>query len=69
MHIVAVREHNNIANKLSAMHPNWSDDKLFEEAKRCLIAEILLITYYEFLPLVLGIYFLNYIKIIFMNLA
>ncbi|XKL59209.1 hypothetical protein PGB90_000225 [Kerria lacca] len=54
MHIVAVREHNNIANKLSAMHPNWSDDKLFEEAKRCLIAEILLITYYEFLPLVLG---------------
>jgi hypothetical protein len=36
------------------MHPEWSDNQTFEEARRWIIAEIEAITFYEFLPALLG---------------
>lgn len=54
MHTLWMREHNRIADKLAAKHPNWSDERLFQTARKRVIAEMQSITYNEFLPKLLG---------------
>lgn len=54
MHGLMLREHNRIASRFSSLNPGWSDEILFKEAQRVLVAEIQHITYTEFLPLLLG---------------
>lgn len=49
-----VREHNFQVDKLQKEHPNWSGDKLYETAKAITTAEMVNITYSEFLPHLLG---------------
>ena len=49
-----MREHNRIAGLLSDMHPDWNDEKLFQEARKIAIAEYQHIVYGEWLPVVLG---------------
>lgn len=54
MHVVWARHHNRLARDLAAINPTWEDDRLYEEARRILGAQMQHITYAEFLPSVLG---------------
>ena len=54
MHTLWVREHNQIADRLAQKNPGWSDEKIYQEAKQLVTAEIQHITYNEFLPILLG---------------
>ena len=49
-----LREHNRLAEGLSALNPQWSDEKLYQTARRILSAVTQHITYHEFLPRLFG---------------
>ena len=54
LHILFIREHNRIAEEASQRHPDWTDEELYQFARRVVIAELQKITYDEFLPAFLG---------------
>ena len=54
LNIAFIRRHNDIANALASLPIAWTDELLFQEAKRIVIAELQHITYSDFLPRVLG---------------
>ncbi|XP_055697099.1 chorion peroxidase-like [Phlebotomus papatasi] len=54
LHIIWVQEHNRIAMELGNLNHHWSDEKIYQETRRIIIAMMQHITYREFLPLVLG---------------
>lgn len=54
LHTVWFREHNRLAHELHLLNPKWDDERLFQEARRILIAELQYVTYREFLPIIFG---------------
>lgn len=54
LHILFLREHNRIADALKKLNDLWDDTRLFEEARRINIAQYQYITYYEWLPNLIG---------------
>ena len=54
MHTLFVREHNRVADLVRERNPHLSGDEIYEAARRYVVAEIQVITYREFLPLLLG---------------
>ncbi|XP_046420327.1 peroxidase-like [Neodiprion fabricii] len=55
MQIMLLREHNRIADVLAHLNPHWTDEIVFQEARRIAIAQHQYITYYEWLPIFLGV--------------
>src|SRR4029077_13002848 len=49
-----MREHNRQATLLSRANPGWSDEQLYQTARKITSAEMSAITYNEFLPALLG---------------
>jgi hypothetical protein len=49
-----VRNHNRIANILAQEHPTWSDEQLYQEARKLNIAQYQAIIYNAYLPDLLG---------------
>lgn len=54
VHTIFLREHNLLCDQLFLMNHHWSDEKLFQEARRILIAQHQHIIYAHYLPLLLG---------------
>lgn len=54
IHTLFVREHNRLADEIAERDSSLSDEEIYQEARRTVIAEIQAITYNEFLPSLLG---------------
>jgi len=55
IHTIWVREHNRIANILYNQNPVLSDETIFQQARKIVIAELQHIIYSEYLPTIIGI--------------
>ncbi len=54
LHTLFLRNHNAIAAQLQQLHPDWTDQQLFDEARKLNIAEYQNVTYAGYLPALLG---------------
>lgn len=54
LHNLFARYHNYIAYQFYRINPEWDDEHLYQEARRVIGATLQYITYYEFLPALLG---------------
>ncbi|NXX16818.1 PERM Myeloperoxidase, partial [Podargus strigoides] len=61
MHTLFVREHNRLAGELKRLNPRWNGERIYQEARKILGAIIQIITYRDYLPLLLGSHFRRFI--------
>jgi hypothetical protein len=54
VHTLMMREHNRLADEIASANPGWTDDEIYQRARKLVGAEIQVITYREFLPALLG---------------
>ncbi|KAK6039552.1 heme peroxidase [Cooperia oncophora] len=52
--IMLYRWHNVMAKRMQNEHPSWTDEELFQAARRWVIATIQKIIYYDFLPVLIN---------------
>ena len=50
VHILMIREHNRIADLLQTQHPDWTDEDIYQAARKYVTALIQKVTYDEYLP-------------------
>ncbi|XP_008569477.1 PREDICTED: lactoperoxidase isoform X1 [Galeopterus variegatus] len=54
LHTLFLREHNRLARELNGLNPQWDGEKLYQEARKILGAFVQIITFRDYLPIVLG---------------
>ncbi|XP_037019600.2 lactoperoxidase isoform X1 [Artibeus jamaicensis] len=54
-HTLFLREHNRLARELKRLNPQWDGEKLYQEARKILGAFVQIITFRDYLPIVLGV--------------
>ncbi|XP_034944440.1 peroxidase-like [Chelonus insularis] len=54
LQILLIREHNRIARILKKINSHWNDETIFQESRRIVIAEYQQISYYEWMPIIVG---------------
>jgi len=59
LHTLFMREHNRLATLLNRMNPRWSDETIYQEARRINVAEYQHIIIKEWLPIIIGSNFMK----------
>lgn len=54
MHLIWARHHNNLAKQIQIINKHWDDERIFQEVRKILIAQMQHITYNEFLKIIIG---------------
>ncbi|CAB0015620.1 unnamed protein product [Nesidiocoris tenuis] len=54
LHLIMLRQHNRIAGELAKVSPHWDDERLYQETKRIVTAQLQHVTYQELLEPLLG---------------
>lgn len=54
IHTLFAREHNRRCDLIAAAHPTWTDERIYQRARKEVGALVQVITFYEFLPALLG---------------
>jgi hypothetical protein len=54
LHTLFMREHNRLVDEFFAAHPTWSQEEVYQRARKTVGAELQVIAYQEFLPALLG---------------
>ncbi|XP_008062545.1 lactoperoxidase isoform X2 [Carlito syrichta] len=54
LHTLFLREHNRLARELKTLNPQWDGEKLYQEVRKILGAFMQIITFRDYLPIVLG---------------
>jgi peroxidase len=50
MHTLFVREHNRVCDSITNLHPGWTDEQIYQKARKLVNAEFAAIAYEEWLP-------------------